>query len=135
MSATTRGPDLYEFSYEDTKITFAPGAADGSPRLDYAGPLGRHSFEGDAIQLHESARGLEVSVQLDTHLQTITLTVFVPELVLGGALEQSFRSVGIYATQRRTIAGGPGASLIAQPLELDGLARLLEYGAAGPALL
>jgi hypothetical protein len=83
--------------------------------------------------LFESPRGLEVSVKLDSHLQTVTLTVFVPELALDDVRERSFRTVGIHTTQRRTIAGGPGAHMTAKPLELDGLARGLE--AAGPALL
>ena len=46
--------------------------------------MGKYSFEGDEIQTHNSARGLEVSVTLDrvSHLRTITLTVFLPDLEL-----------------------------------------------------
>ena len=134
MAVQTQGPSFYELGYEDTKLTYVPASPGGSPRLRYAGPLGEHCFEGDAIQLHESARGLEVSVKLETHLQTVTLTVFVPELVLGDARAQSFHTVGIHAIQRRDVAGGPGTDMTAQPLEVEGVARLLEYD-AGTTLL
>jgi hypothetical protein len=135
MAVQMQGPSLYELGYGETKITYAPAVGNGSPRLRYAGPLGEHSFEGDSIELHESARGLEVSVKFETHLQLMTLTVFVPELALGDALEQSFHTVGIHTTQRRLVAGGPGADLVAQPLELDGVARLLDYGTGESTLL
>lgn len=135
MAVQIQNPSLYELSCDETKITFIAAAPGGSPRLRYSGPLGEHSFEGDALQLHDSPRGLEISVRFETHLQMTTLTVFVPELVLDDTLEQSFHTVGIHTTQRRSIAGGPGADMTAQPLELDGVARLLEYGAAESALL
>jgi len=136
MAVQMQNPSLYELSYEDTKITYTAAATlAGSPRLRYSGPLGEHSFEGDAIELHESARGLEVSVKFETHLQMMTLTVFVPELVLGDASEQRFHTVGIHTTQRRIFAGGPGADMTTQPLELEGIARLLEYGAPEATLL
>lgn len=135
MAVPTQGPSHYELGYEETKITYVPAAAGGSPRLRYAGPLGEHSFEGEAIELHDSARGLELSVKFETHLQMVTLTFFVPELVLGDALEQSFQTVGIHTIQRRKVAGGPGADLTAQPLELEGVARLLDYDATASTLL
>jgi hypothetical protein len=135
MAVQTQGPDLFELTCDETKITFVPESTGGSPRVLYSGPLGEHAFEGDALQLHESARGLEVSFSVDTHLQTVTLTVFVPELEFDEAREQHFHTVGIHATQRRTIAGGPGAIMTAAPLEVQGVARILEYGATGPTLL
>jgi hypothetical protein len=135
MAVQQQTPHLFELRYEETKIIFVPAAAEGAARVLYSGPLGEHRFEGDDLQLHDSPRGLEVSVKLDTHLQTVTLTVFVPELSFGDEPEQAFHSVGIHATQRRTIAGGRGASMTSKPLELEGVARLLEYGASGSALL
>jgi hypothetical protein len=135
---TTQGPRLFEFVFEDTKITYSPGGFGGEPRLNYAGPMGRHSFAGKEIRAFESARGLEVSVTLDrvSHLRTITLTVFVPDLELDGTSERSFRTVGIHATHRRTLTGGPGATLTSEPMEFDGLARLVEFRAAeSPQLL
>ncbi|MDX6690777.1 MAG: hypothetical protein QOG15_2234 [Solirubrobacteraceae bacterium] len=135
MVVQSQGPDLFELTCDETRITFVPAASGGAPRVQYSGPLGEHAFEGDELQLHESARGLEVSFSVDTHLQTVTLTVFVPELELDDAPERHFHTVGIHATQRRTIAGGPGAIMTAAPLEVEGVARLLEYGATGPTLL
>ena len=100
MAVQIQGPNLFEFVHEDTKITYAPGAFGGESRLSYSGPMGRHTFAGDEIQTVESARGLEVSVTLDrvSHLRTITLTVFVPDLELDGEFEQSFHTVGIHET-------------------------------------
>jgi hypothetical protein len=137
-TTTQQGPNLFEFVYEDTKITYTPGGSSSEPRFSYAGPMGRHSFRGDEIRAFESARGLEVSVTLDrvSHLRTITLTVFVPEVQLAGETEASFQTVGIHATHRRTLTGGPGATLTSEPMEFDGLARLIEFRAAeAPQLL
>lgn len=138
MAVQTQGPNLFEFFYEDTKITYAPGAFGGEPRLSYTGPMGRHTFAGKEIQTMESARGLEVSVTLDrvSHLRTITLTVFVPDVELDGEDEQSFHTVGIHSTARRTMGGRAGAVLTSEPLEFDGTARLIEFRAAeAPQLL
>ncbi|HUR84309.1 MAG TPA: hypothetical protein VMY78_03115 [Solirubrobacteraceae bacterium] len=138
MAVQTQGPNLFELSYEDTKIVYAVDETSGSPRFEYTGPMGRHSFEGDAIRTESSARGREVSVTLDgvSHLRTITLTVFVPDVELRDASELSFRTVGIHATRRRSIRDAPGAELTTEPLEFEGLAKLIEFRAAeSPALL
>jgi hypothetical protein len=138
MAVQSQCPNLFEFVYEDTKITYSPAQFGDEPRLSYAGPMGRHSFVGEEIQSFESARGLEVTVCLDrvSHLRTITLTVFVPDMVLDGTTEQSFRTVGIHATHRRSLTGAPGLTLSSEPLEFDGLARLIEFRAAeAPQLL
>ncbi len=127
----TAGPNIFELTYEDTKITYAPIAADGSPRLHYEGPMGVHAFEGDEITTLHSARGLEISVTLDriSHLRTVTLTVFLPDLELEDATtELTFRTVGIHAVRRRTVVADmrEGSS---QPLELEGRARTIEFEA------
>jgi len=138
MAVQTQGPNLFEFVHEDTKITYSTGEMGDDPRLIYSGPMGRHTFRGDEIEARESARGLEVSVTLDrvSHLRTITLTVFVPDLVLEDTTEQSFHTVGIHATRRRTMRGGMGSALTSEPMEFDGLARIIEFRAAeAPQLL
>lgn len=137
MAVLSRCPNLFEFVYDDTRITYSPAAFGHEPRLSYAGPMGRHSFSGDEIQSFDSARGLEVTVCLDrvSHLRTITLTVFVPDMVLEDTTEQSFRTVGIHATHRRGLTGAPGLTLSSEPLEFDGLARLIEFRVAEAAQL
>ncbi|MEA2151352.1 MAG: hypothetical protein QOD69_3182 [Solirubrobacteraceae bacterium] len=138
MAVQTQGPNLFELSYEDTKIVYALDETSGAPRLEYSGPMGRHSFEGDAIRTESSARGREVSVTLDgvSHLRTITLTVFLPDVQFDGANELSFRTVGIHATRRRSMTDGPGAEFTTEPLEFDGTAKLIEFRAAeSPTLL
>jgi hypothetical protein len=138
MAVQTQGPNVFEFVHDDTKITYEPGMFGSEPHLTYSGPMGRHSFAGDEIMAHESARGLEVSVTLDrvSHLRTITLTVFVPDLELDDSTEMSFHTVGIHATHRRSLTGGSGMALTSEPLEFDGLAKLIEFRAAeAPQLL
>jgi hypothetical protein len=132
MAVQTQGPNVFELSYEDTKIVYSVDADSGEPRLDYTGPMGRHSFEGDAIRTDRSARGREVTVNFDgvSHLRTITLTIFVPDVELEDASERSFRTVGIHATRRRSIRDAPGARQTTEPLELQGLAKLIEFRAA-----
>jgi hypothetical protein len=138
MAVQTQGPNLFELCCEDTKIVYALDETSGAPRLEYSGPMGRHSFEGDAIRTESSARGREVSVTLDgvSHLRTITLTVFLPDVQFDGSNELSFRTVGIHATRRRSMMDGPGAELTTEPLEFDGTAKLIEFRAAeSPTLL
>jgi hypothetical protein len=138
MAVQTQGPNLFELCYEDTKIVYALDDTSGAPRLEYSGPMGRHSFEGDAIKTETSARGREVSVTLDgvSHLRTITLTVFLPDVEFEDSNELSFRTVGIHATRRRSMREGPGAEFTTEPLEFDGTAKLIEFRAAeSPTLL
>ncbi len=133
----TAAPTMFELTCEDTKITYGPVGFGGAPRLHYDGPMGEHVFEGDEIQSYRSARGLEVSVTLDriSHLRTITLTVFLPDLEFGDATtELSFQTVGIHATRRRAMVSdiAEGGS---EPLELEGLARNIEFQNAGSTVL
>jgi hypothetical protein len=122
------GPNIFELTYEDTKITYVPVGFGGAPRLEYYGPMGEHVFEGDEIQTFRSARGLEISVTLDriSILRTITLTVFLPDLELEDATtELKFTTVGIHRVRRRAEVSDirEGTS---KPLELAGLARNIE---------
>ena len=138
MAVQIQGPNFFEFVHDDTKITYSPGDFDAEPWLSYSGPMGTHRFAGDEIKAFQSARGLEVSVELDrvSHLRTFTLTVFVPEVLLEDESERSFRTVGIHATHRRTLTGGRGVAVSSEPLEFDGMARLIEFRAAeAPQLL
>lgn len=133
----TAVPNVFELTYEDTRITYVPVGIGGAPRLHYDGPMGEHAFEGDEIQTLRSARGLEISVTLDriSILRTITLTIFLPDLEFEDATtELSFQTVGIHATRRRAKVSdiAEGGS---QPLELAGLARNIELRNAGSTVL
>ncbi len=137
-TSPSQGPNIFELTYEDTKITYAPVAFGGAPRLHYDGPFGEHSFQGDEITTFRSARGLEVSVTLDgiSHLRTITLTVFLPDLELEDATtEVSFKTVGIRATRRRAQVVDVADGGSSEPLELEGLARNIEFQGAGATRL
>jgi hypothetical protein len=130
------GPNVFELTYEDTKITYVPVGFGGAPRLEYSGPMGDHVFEGDEIQTFRSARGLEVSVTLDriSILRTITLTVFLPDLEFEDATtELSFTTVGIHKTRRRAQVSDVPGDGSSKPLELAGLARNIDFHS--PAVL
>jgi hypothetical protein len=129
VAVQSAGPYLFELTHEDTKIEYIPGSRDGRPRLNYSGPMGRYSFEGDEIQTYQGARGLEISVTLDavSHLRTNTLTFFVPDIELPHgrhALHPPARhdTAGRAAVLRAAGVRGPGAQL------------RLPAGRAGPAL-
>ena len=133
----TAVPNVFELTYEDTRITYEPVGIRGVPRLRYEGPMGAHVFEGDEIQTLRSARGLEISVTLDriSILRTITLTIFLPDLEFEDATtELSFQTVGIHTTRRRAAVSdiAEGGS---EPLELAGLARNIEFQNAGSTVL
>jgi len=138
VAVQSAGPTLFELTHDDTKIVYSPGALDGSASLQYAGPMGKYSFEGDEIETHMSARGLEVSVTLDrvSHLRTYTLTVFLPDLELEDMTEEmSFHTVGIRASRPRAVTSRLGDALTSEPLEFEGLARNIEYQASGTTVL
>ncbi len=133
----TAAPNVFELTYEDTKITYVPVGPAGAARLTYDGPMGEHLFEGDEIQTLRSARGLEISVTLDriSILRTITLTVFLPDLAFEDAkTELTFETVGIHTTRRRA-AVSDIAEGGCKPLELTGLARNIEFQNAGARVL
>ena len=71
-----------------------------------------------------------------SHLRTITLTVFLPDLELTpDADELSFRTVGIHSTRRRAITSTAGEPMTSEPLEFEGLARNIEFQRAGATVL
>jgi len=135
MAIATQSPNLFELTYQDTKITYAPDAFGGYPRLHYAGPMGEHSFEGDQIRATRGARGLEISVTLDavSRFNTTTLTVFIPDVALDGLAEVSFRTIGIHSTRRRPSSGAVGQETRSEELDVGGLAKLIEFHAPRPA--
>ncbi len=138
VAVQSAGPTLFELTHDDTKIVYTPGALDGPPSLQYEGPMGRYSFEGDEIQTHNSARGLEISVTLDrvSQLRTFTLTVFLPDLELDEATdEMSFQTVGINSSRRRAMTAKVGAAFTSEPIEFEGLARNIEYQTSGTTVL
>ena len=130
------GPYLFELTHEDTKIEYIPRSLNGRPKLNYSGPMGRYSFEGDEIQTYEGARGLEISVTLDgvSHLRTNTLTFFVPDIELDDRGELTFQTVGMHSIRRRGITR-VGEPLSSEPLEFDGLVRNVTYRRGAPVLL
>lgn len=137
MAVMTQSPDLFELTFEDTKITYAPDAFGGSPRLHYIGPFGQHSFEGDEIQAMRSARGQEISVTLDSvsRFNTIKLTLFVPDMELDASSELSFRTIGIHSTRTHDTPGATREATRSERLDVNGLAKLIQFPPLQPAVL
>jgi hypothetical protein len=65
-----------------------------------------------------------VTLDAVSRFSTITLAGFVPDMELGDSSELSFQTIGIQATRRRSIAGGPGQEMASEALEIDELAEL-----------
>ena len=106
MAVQTQGPNLFEFVYEDTKITYVPGRVRRRAAAELQRPDGPpHASRATRSRPSRARAGSRSRVTLDrvSHLRTITLTVFVPDLELDGDDEQSFHTVGIHATHRRSM--------------------------------
>jgi hypothetical protein len=136
VAVQSAGPYLFELTHEDTKIEYIPGSRFGRPKLNYSGPMGRYSFEGDEIQTYQGARGLEIRVTLEgvSHLRTNTLTFFVPDIELDDSDELTFHTVGMHSTRRRGIARS-SEPLSSEPLQFEGLARNFAFGQGATVLL
>jgi hypothetical protein len=130
MAQAGQDPNLFEFSYGETQISYSTSSVAGPPLFSYSGPKGEHSFSGEEIQTLASALGTEVTVTLETvpDLHTITLTVLLPAITLSPGDEESFESAGIFTTSKTTIAGPPdGVAQTYEIILLDGVAKLVNF--------
>lgn len=130
MAQATEGPNLFDFTYADTRITYSTSSVAGPPQLSYSGPKGEHSFSGEEITSVESALGTEVTVTLESvpDLHTITLTLLLPQIAIAFGEEHAFQTFAIFTTTATTIAGPPpGAAQSYEVLALDGVAKLVAF--------
>ena len=130
MAPKGQPPNLFEFSYGETQISYSTSSFAGPPLFSYSGPKGEHSFSGEEIHTLSSALGTEVTVTLEAvpDLHTITLTVLLPGITLSPGDEESFESAGIFTTSNTTIAGPPaGVAQTYEIIALDGVAKLVNF--------
>lgn len=132
MAQAADAPNLFELSasYDDTQITYSTSSFAGPPQFSYSGPKGDHSFSGDEITSLESALGTEVTVTLETvpDLQTVTLTLLLPDIRIAFGEELGFQTIGIFTTTATTIAGPPpGAAQTYEVIALEGVAKLVAF--------
>jgi len=129
MAQATETANLFELSCSDTQITYSTTSFAGPPQFSYSGPHGDHTFSGDEIGTQRTALGTEVTVTLESvpDLQTVTLTVVLPDVDATTGEEYSFKTVGIFTTNHTTIAGPPPVAQSYEIIELDGVARIVLF--------
>ena len=91
-----------------TKITYYPfapgpllaGQAPG-PELTYAGAKGNKSFRGSEVEVQQSPLGQMITVNLKAQPDTglVTLTVFLPTVVMGSSKSEPLKTFCVTATK------------------------------------
>ena len=119
----------FELRGRDTQITFSTTSFGGTPQFSYSGPKGKHSFSGDEIDIQRTALGTEVTVTLESipDLQTITLTLVLPDVEQKQGEQHHFKTVGIFTTNHTTIAGPPPVAQTYEIIALSGVAKFLTF--------
>jgi hypothetical protein len=100
--------NLFELWGKGIHVHYSTSSIAGVPLLTYKGYGTEKSFRGDDIRVSQSELGTLVSVTLDVvpDLKTDTFSFFVPVIHMSEGEQQTrFRSVGIHATHRTSIAG------------------------------
>jgi hypothetical protein len=102
--------NLFELSGETLQISFGSSNLLGGPGLSYRDQTSNQSFQGEEIQILETALGEEITVTLESipDLRTVTFTLVLPIVTV---LQQShgtcIQTFGVTTTNPTTIAGPP----------------------------
>ena len=109
-------PNLYEVSGGGVRVSYSTTSINGLPRFSYHDCGVDREFTGNQINTRTTELALEVTVTLEPKpdLETVTVTLLVPEINMGSESEGEFATVVIQTTNHTSI-GGP--RLIHGPLQ------------------
>ena len=100
--------NLFELSGESLQISFGSTNLLGGPGLSYRDQTTNQSFQGEDIQIINTAFGQEITVTLESipDLRTVTFTLVLPDVtVLQQSLGTCIQTFGVKTTNPTTIAG------------------------------
>lgn len=130
MPQDKNAPNRYDLrgASAGVQITYTLSNVIGKSRLVYRGKPREKTFTGSDIRIAESELGTLVTVTLDQvpDLRTVTLTILLPTINLGGTSAVPFKTTAVRTTIRTSIAGprllkGPIQSY--ENIALEGTAR------------
>jgi hypothetical protein len=121
-------PNLFELKGDDTTISYSTSSFSGKPRFEYQGPRGSVSRQGDEIEADATPSGTLVSIVVEAipDLETTTLTLYLPPIVLTGR-EEPLCTVGLEITRSHPLTGPAGSPPAYRPLELRGSAKVVDF--------
>lgn len=125
-------PNLFELAGEYTQITYSTSSITGQPQFHYQDRQREVNATGGDIRSQVTEIGTLVTVTLEVipDLHTLTVTLLVPQINLGGGTESPLSTRAILTTHHTSI-GGPG--LVEGPLQtyeavaLEGTASLVQF--------
>jgi hypothetical protein len=141
MSSTAAAPkpvvSANQYKLQDstgkTKITYYPfapgpllaGQAPG-PEFAYAGREGNKSFRGSEVELQKSPLGEMITVNLKGQPDTglVTLTVFLPTVVMGSSKSEPFKTFCVTATKPGNILK-TGSQITYEIERMEGTANIV----------
>ena len=123
-------PNLYELACDGISLTYWTSSIDGRAQLSFARGDRSWVFRDEEIRAvsREIGRLITVTLEASPDLETITLTLVLPQVNLEGS-ESQIKTVAVL-TRHLTSIGGPrlvkGQVLTYEPFELAGVARAVE---------
>jgi hypothetical protein len=121
-------PNLFQLEGDVTTITYSTTSFSGQPRLEYIGPRGSVSLQGDDIERHSTPTGALVTVVVEAvpDLETTTLTLYLPPITLTGT-EEPLCTVALEVTHSHPLTGPTGSPPAYRPLVLRGTAQVVDF--------
>jgi hypothetical protein len=128
----TTQPNLFELAGEYTQITYSTTSITGQPQFHYQDQQRNVNAGREDVRSQDTEIGAQVSVTLEVipDLHTLTVTLLVPRINLGGGTESPLSTLAIFTTHRTSI-GGPdlveGQLKTYEAVTLEGKASLVQF--------
>jgi len=120
----------FELRSEKIEVLYDMTSISGQPLFNYRDDCFDQSFTGEEIRIQETEVGQLITVTLEevADLRTVTFTLILPMVNLGGESDKSSVEVpGIVTTTHTTIQGpGAGPEKTYSTVALQGTARFVE---------